>query len=45
MDRGPIADFIFKNYTFLKHVSVNAIDNCLKLKLSGIGSSTLGHYS
>jgi hypothetical protein len=40
-DRGPIADFIFKGHTFLRHVSMNTIDNCLKLKLSKIGSSTL----
>jgi hypothetical protein len=41
MDRGPIADFIFKSHTLLRHVSMNTIDNCLKLKQSGIGSSTL----
>jgi hypothetical protein len=40
-DRGPIVDFIFKGPSFLRHVSMKAIDNCLKLKLSGIGSSTL----
>jgi hypothetical protein len=40
-DRGPISDFIFKSHTFPRHVSMKAIDNCLKLKLSGIGSSTL----
>jgi hypothetical protein len=40
-DRGPIADFNLKKHTFLKHISMKAIDNCLKLKLSGIGSSTL----
>jgi hypothetical protein len=44
MDRGPITDFIFKSLTFLRHVSMKAIDNCLKLKLSGIGSSTLVRY-
>jgi hypothetical protein len=41
MDKGPIADFIFKNHTFLRYVSMNVLDNWLKLKMSGIGSSTL----
>jgi hypothetical protein len=41
MDRGPIADFIFKGHILLKHVSMKAIDNYLKLRRSGIGSSTL----
>jgi hypothetical protein len=40
-DRGPIADVIFKSHTFLSHVSMHAIDTSLKLKLPGIGSSTL----
>jgi hypothetical protein len=40
-DRGPIMDFIFKCHTFLRHISIKGIDKCLKLKLSGIGSSTL----
>jgi hypothetical protein len=35
----PIVDFIFKCHTFLKHISMKAIDNYLKLKLSGMGSS------
>jgi hypothetical protein len=39
---GPIMGFIFKSHTFLRQISMHAIDNCLKLKLSGIGSSTLG---
>jgi hypothetical protein len=41
MDRDPIVDFIFKNHTFQRHIFMKAIDNCFKLKLSGIGSSTL----
>jgi hypothetical protein len=41
MDKDPIVDFIFKGHTFLRHISMKAIDNCLKLKLSRIGSSTL----
>ena len=41
MDRGPTMDFIFKSHTFLRHISMHAIDNCLKLKLSRISSSTL----
>ena len=41
MDKDAIADFIIKSHTFLRHVSINAIDNWLKLKLSKIGSSTL----
>jgi hypothetical protein len=40
-DKGHVMDFIFKRHTFLRHVSMHAIDNCLKLKLSRIGSSTL----
>jgi hypothetical protein len=44
MDRGPNADFIFKSHTFLRHVSMKAIDDCLKLKLSGIGSSILHEH-
>jgi hypothetical protein len=40
-DRGPITDFIFKGLTFPRHVSMKAINNCLKLKLSRIGSSIL----
>jgi hypothetical protein len=40
-DRCPITDFIFKCHTFLRHVSMHVIDNCLKLKLSRTGSSTL----
>jgi hypothetical protein len=44
-NRGPIADFIFKCHTFPRHISMKAIDNCLKLKLSGIGSSTLKNIS
>jgi hypothetical protein len=45
-DRGLIADCIFRGHTFMWQVSIKAIDNCLKLKLSGIGSSTLSlsHY-
>jgi hypothetical protein len=43
-DRGPMVDFIFKSHTFLRHLSMKAIDNCLKLKLSGIGSSTLSLF-
>jgi hypothetical protein len=27
MDKGPIADFIFKNHTFLRYVSMNVLDN------------------
>ena len=42
MDMGPIVEFIFKSHTFLKHVSMKVINNCLKLKLSKIGSSSLG---
>jgi hypothetical protein len=42
-DRGPIVDFIFKSHTFLRYISMKAIDNCLKLKLSGIGSSALAN--
>jgi hypothetical protein len=41
VDRGPIVDLIFKSHTFFMHVTMNAIDNWLKLKLSRIGSSTL----
>jgi hypothetical protein len=41
MDKGPIVDFIFNSHTFLRHISKKVIDNCLKLKLSGIGSSIL----
>jgi hypothetical protein len=40
-DRDPIMDFMFKSHTFPRHVSMKAIDNYLKLKLSRIGSSTL----
>jgi hypothetical protein len=45
MDRGPVTDFIFKRHMFMRHVSIHTIDNCLKLKLSGTCSSTLGYYS
>jgi hypothetical protein len=34
-------DISFKRHTILSHVSKHAIDNCLKLKLSGTYSSTL----
>jgi hypothetical protein len=30
-DRGPITDFIFKSHTFLRHISMKAVDiskNC-----------------
>jgi hypothetical protein len=40
-NRGPIVDFIFKCHTFLRHISMKGINNCLKLKLSEIGSSSL----
>jgi hypothetical protein len=39
--QGPIADIIFKSHRFLGHVSMHTIDTSLKLKLPGIGSSTL----
>ena len=48
MDKGPIVDFIFKGHTFLRHISMKAIDNCLKLKRGlllcerGVGSGERG---
>ena len=42
-DKGPIADFIFKSHTFLRHIFMKAIDNYLKIKLSRICSSTLDY--
>jgi hypothetical protein len=41
MDKGPIADSSFKSHTFLRHVSMRTIDNCLKLKLSGVQNRLL----
>jgi hypothetical protein len=38
-DKGPISDVIFKSPTFLRHVSMHAMDTSLELKLPGIGSS------
>jgi hypothetical protein len=31
---ASIADFILKSHTFPRYISMKAIDNCLKLKLS-----------
>ena len=41
IDKVSKTDFIFKDHTFLRHISMHTIDDCLKLKLSKIGSSTL----